>query len=125
MLAGDGNHRDIALALMDLGATCCLARSPQCTSCPFERTCLWRAAGMPQANIARSPAPRFEATARFARGRIVAALGDQPHRRDELLDLFHEPHRDKLDLYIEGLVRDGLVEVRGDEIALAGDKLRG
>ncbi len=120
-LAGGANHRDTGLALMDLGATTCLARAPRCDSCPLHDGCRWRAAGMPEAKVAPVPAPRFETTARFARGRIVAALGDRPHDRNELLMLFPEPHRQNLDRYLDGLVRDGLVEVRSGEIALAGD----
>ena len=31
---------DYTQAIMDLGATCCTSRNPQCASCPLEATCL-------------------------------------------------------------------------------------
>lgn len=31
---------DYTQAIMDLGATCCTARNPQCTDCPLKTTCL-------------------------------------------------------------------------------------
>ena len=34
-------------ALMDLGATCCVARQPQCSHCPLAQACRARAAGDP------------------------------------------------------------------------------
>lgn len=40
---------DYAQALMDLGATVCTPRNPQCGDCPLQTTCLARGAGQPEA----------------------------------------------------------------------------
>jgi len=48
-------------ALMELGATRCLPRSPRCGGCPLERMCRARAAGLEQ----RIPAPRTATTRRL------------------------------------------------------------
>ncbi|MEO8633519.1 MAG: A/G-specific adenine glycosylase, partial [Chloroflexota bacterium] len=57
-------------ALMDLGATVCLARTPRCESCPIAAAC--RSCGN-----AALPAPRrqtaFATSDRRVRGRIIAA----------------------------------------------------
>ena len=66
------------LAVMDLGATICKASSPACEACPLARGCAWLAAGRPDSRpaIPKAEAVPFEATARFARGRIVAMLAE-------------------------------------------------
>jgi A/G-specific adenine glycosylase len=62
-------------ALMDLGATVCLARSPRCDVCPVAEICRSRG------RVVRA-APRrqvaFATSDRRVRGRIVAALRDAP-----------------------------------------------
>ncbi len=76
-------------ALMELGATICRARVAECLHCPLREVCqsagritalaaqAAQAAQSAQAGAKRSaPAPRFEETARFARGRIIATLGE-------------------------------------------------
>lgn len=40
---------DYAQALMDLGATVCTPRNPQCGICPFQKACLAKANGNPEA----------------------------------------------------------------------------
>jgi A/G-specific adenine glycosylase len=52
--------------LMDLGATLCLARRPQCERCPLEELCVARAQGAPE----RYPVK----TRKLKRGRRVHAL---------------------------------------------------
>ncbi|MCU0804268.1 MAG: A/G-specific adenine glycosylase [Burkholderiales bacterium] len=58
-------------ALMDLGATVCVARAPACDRCPVSATCAARVRGMPAA----FPAPRPRRTL--------------PHRRTAMLVLLH------------------------------------
>jgi A/G-specific adenine glycosylase len=89
-------------AMMELGATVCRPRRPACGECP-----LWRGCAGPDALPARER-PRgepFEASDRWARGRLLAALvaGEAPpplpaERRERAL---------------AGLERDGLI-VRGE-----------
>ena len=120
-VAGPASHRDIGLALMDLGATVCTARGPRCDACPVRVLCAWRAAGFPQSAVTTTPAQPFEETARFARGRIVAALGRKPQTVAELLTLLPEQHADRLDSYLSALAADGLIERGGEIVRLAGD----
>jgi A/G-specific adenine glycosylase len=87
-----------AQALMDLGATVCLARIPRCGACPL-------APGCPSRGRRFEPLrkqSRFEGSFRQRRGRVLrlVAAGPQPLR-----DL----DRDAVD----ALTRDGLVAVAG------------
>jgi A/G-specific adenine glycosylase len=88
-------------ALMDLGATVCLARAPACDRCPLaaqchtfaqlrERTLFPSGAELPALRVADAPAsytakPRpakpsqpFKESSRYFRGRVVAALRTVP-----------------------------------------------
>jgi A/G-specific adenine glycosylase len=82
-------------AMMELGATVCRPRTPRCGECPVRRGC----AGGPTTSRPRG-AERFEDTARWARGRVIAALvtGETP-----------PPVAERI---LAGLERDGLI-VRG------------
>ena len=67
-------------ALMDMGATLCNPRNPRCDACPAARWCRY-AAGERPASVAgsaakRHPAPVFETTTRWLRGRILARARD-------------------------------------------------
>jgi A/G-specific adenine glycosylase len=88
-------------AMMELGATVCRPRRPLCGECPLQAGCAGPDAIAPRA---RQRGECFEATDRWARGRLLAALvaGEEPpalpaERRERAL---------------AGLERDGLV-VRG------------
>lgn len=94
-------------ALMDLGATICRARSADCDACPAAAVCA--SAGrvqIPPRRAKGSPAPKFEDTDRYVRGRVVAALaGGAP--------LPVEVGEERLERALAGLERDGLI-VRED-----------
>jgi A/G-specific adenine glycosylase len=114
-------HRN--LALMDLGAMVCQARQPACAECPLRSGCAWRAAGYPvEPNPQRESPPRFEDTARFARGRIVAWLRErEAGSRAEVAAMLPPRHREEAGTYLAALERDGLVERREDGVwELAG-----
>lgn len=67
-----------------------------------------------QSPSANQPVPKFETTARFARGRIVDSLRESPATTDELREMLPERHRVSVDGYLAGLAKDGLVvEVDG------------
>lgn len=106
------NARDHNLALMDLGAMVCTARNPDCAACPVAGQCGWRESGYPPSNApARPAAPRFETTARFARGRIVDFLRGRPQAsRDALVSALPPEHHAALDGYLDALLRDGVLE---------------
>ena len=91
-------------AIMDLGATVCTARAPRCDACPLAEACRSRgrvAVGPPARR--REPPVRFEDTARYVRGRVLAALvrGATPSVPGV------SPAR--LERALEGLEHDGLI----------------
>jgi A/G-specific adenine glycosylase len=92
-----------AQALMDLGATICLARVPRCDACPLTKEC-------PSCGTRESPArkqARFEGSFRQRRASLLRTVADRP------LAL-----RDCDDEAVRSLERDGLVVVRDGIVAL-------
>ena len=92
-------------AMIDLGATVCHRRDPECDRCPVRRWCA--------APGADAPAPtfqsRFEGSDRQGRGRLVDALRAGPVAWDDLPAVMGWPD-DPTRAYVvaEGVVRDGL-----------------
>jgi len=88
--AADGfvPHRaaaDWAHALMDLGATICVARAPRCDACPITAWCRTTRTGSAPMTAGprsrRGPDARstpFPSTSRWLRGRILDCLRDAP-----------------------------------------------
>ena len=69
---GRGLHgRDRLLALMDLGATVCTARTPECSACPVRRRCATRG---PLAGEVRARQAPFAGSFRQRRGQVMAVL---------------------------------------------------
>ncbi len=69
--------------LMDIGATFCRKRDPRCASCPVAVGCMFASAGLAapvQGSLERGSkkgrTPRFEATTRWLRGRILDRVRD-------------------------------------------------
>lgn len=94
-----------AHALMDLGATVCLARVPRCSVCPLAGGCPSRGRRYPPLR----KQSRFEGSFRQRRGstlRLVAV------RARALADLDAEA--------VDALARDGQVEVEHEIVALPG-----
>jgi A/G-specific adenine glycosylase len=104
---------EFSVAVMELGALVCTARTPDCGRCPVARDCRWRAAGCP-APATRPPAQRYEGTDRQVRGRLLAVLRDRhvPVAEAELHAVWHDPGQRARAL--DGLVADGLVEPLAD-----------
>lgn len=111
--------RDHNLALMDLGALVCTARNPACEACPLRGSCAWRSASFPASPRTAKPAPRFETTARFARGRIIEALRNAPSlSAGALAALLPPEHAARIEAYLTALARDGLITRSGEDCAL-------
>jgi A/G-specific adenine glycosylase len=110
-----------SIALMELGALVCTARSPRCGECPIAGTCAWRLAGFPAyAGPAVRP-QRFTGTDRQVRGLLLDVLRatSQPVRRPLLDAAWHDPvQRDRA---LDSLVADGLIDPLPDgRFALPG-----
>lgn len=94
-----------AQALMDLGATICIARVPHCPRCPLETVC-------PSRGIREDPARKqgpFEGSFRQRRASTLRLVAQSSRKRDTLDDEA-----------VRALERDGLVVVRNGLVALPG-----
>jgi A/G-specific adenine glycosylase len=92
-----------AQALMDLGATICLARIPRCGECPLTTLC-------PARGIREEPARKqgpFEGSFRQRRAQTLRTVADTP---SALADLDGEA--------VRSLARDGLVVVEDGTVVL-------
>lgn len=74
------------IAVMELGALVCTARSPRCEECPVAAQCAWIAAGRPEPHYKPKGQP-WHGTDRQVRGAMMAVLrhSSAPVDRDELL----------------------------------------
>ena len=103
-------------ALMDLGATVCVARAPRCPECPLESLCVARARGP----IA-SPAPRrqaaFATSDRRVRGHILRVLRGEP-AGVTLAALSRRVADERVPRLVEVLTGEGLVERAGRRVRL-------
>ncbi len=108
-------------ALMELGATVCTARTPDCTRCPLPR-CAWVAAGRPRQESTRRT-QKYEGTDRQARGRLLDVLRAATEPVDRLrLDLAWTRDPGQRDRALDSLLVDGLIEqTRDGRFALAGE----
>lgn len=101
-----------SVAVMELGALVCTARSPRCADCPVASICAWRAAGFPpSAALARRP-QAWHGTDRQARGRLMAVLRDADHvdrvSPSRLASAW--PDGEQRSRALASLLADGLVE---------------
>jgi A/G-specific adenine glycosylase len=92
-----------AQALMDLGATICLARIPRCEACPLAAECPSRGARFEPLR----KQPRFEGSFRQRRAQTLRLVAERPHSTSELDAEV-----------VEALAKDGLVSVGGSLVTL-------
>ncbi len=121
-----GSCRDWNQALMDLGATICVARKPRCLVCPIRSLC--KAFDGGNGAIAERKAvyrsSPFKTTRRYFRGRILAVLRDAPaggmtiSALGEMLPDRPERHGYELRLLLETMTSDGLLTVAGETVRL-------
>jgi A/G-specific adenine glycosylase len=122
ILPNDSRAPRFSIALMELGATVCTARSPQCGLCPLQ-VCAWRSAGFPPSTEPVRRAQKYAGTDRQVRGRLLDVLraNDAPVDRAQL-DVAWLTHPTQRDRALHSLLTDGLVEETADgQFALAGE----
>jgi len=106
----DGDYPNMNLAIMELGALVCRARSPRCDDCPLMAECAWREAGFPldTAVMPKKQAP-YAGSDREARGRLLEVLRNrsEPVGLSELLAA-HSP-ASQARRALDSLLADGLV----------------
>lgn len=102
--------RTWSVAVMELGALVCSARSPRCSDCPVADLCAWQVAGRPAYSGPARKGQAWEGTDRQLRGALLAVLraSDTPVQRATLEALSdNEIQRERC---LDSLVADGLVE---------------
>ncbi|MGA5702183.1 A/G-specific adenine glycosylase [Peterkaempfera bronchialis] len=99
-----------AVAVMELGALVCTARTPRCGGCPVAAMCAWRLAGSPPYEGPPRRGQTYAGTDRQVRGKLLAVLREAHGEvsQAELDAVWHEPVQRARAL--DGLVADGLVE---------------
>ncbi|SHK57526.1 A/G-specific adenine glycosylase [Nocardiopsis flavescens] len=98
------------VAVMELGALVCTARSPACADCPIAVQCAWTAAGRPAYSGPPRRGQTYAGTDRQARGRLLAVLRDsaEPVAKPALDAVWDDGvQRERA---LDGLVADGLVD---------------
>ncbi|OBI34399.1 A/G-specific adenine glycosylase [Mycobacterium sp. E2238] len=122
LLPADDRAPRYSVALMELGATVCTARSPRCGLCPLAR-CAWRDAGHPPAQGPARRVQTYAGTDRQVRGRLLDVLrgNASPVTRAEL-DVAWLTDTAQRDRALYSLLADGLVAQTADgRFALAGE----
>ena len=123
LLPNDDTAPVFSVALMELGAIVCTARTPRCGICPLGR-CAWRDAGYPPAQGPARRVQSYAGTDRQVRGLLldVLRLSDFPVTRAEL-DVAWLTDTAQRDRALDSLLADGLVARTADGLfALAGEE---
>ncbi|MET7327351.1 A/G-specific adenine glycosylase [Nonomuraea sp. NPDC005650] len=98
------------VAVMELGALVCTARSPRCADCPISSVCAWRLAGKPPHAGPARKGQTYAGTDRQCRGRLLEVLrkahGPVPKAA---LDVVWDDAVQR-ERALDGLIADGLAE---------------
>jgi A/G-specific adenine glycosylase len=114
--------RTWGVAVMEMGALVCLARSPRCEACPIRDLCAWQQAGRPPYEGPPRLGQPWHGTDRQCRGVILALLRatSSPVTAREVEAAWRTDVA-QLERCLDSLVTDGLVEpVSGDRFRLPG-----
>lgn len=112
--AEDTEAATFSIAMMELGALVCTARTPQCAACPIRDRCAWLAAGAPAYDGPRRAPQAFAGTDRQVRGRLLDVLRDAAGPVDRAaLDLAWNDAGQR-DRCLDSLLVDGLAEQLSD-----------
>lgn len=137
-----GNAYDWNQALMDMGATICTSNNPHCTDCPLQASCqayqeMSQHSLFPSGTVLRQlkkvaekkssyQAQPFTSTNRYFRGRIVDFLRSVPASEriplpvlgPQIKPQFQEQDLPWLQKIVQGLVRDGLLDMTEEGVRL-------
>ncbi|HEY5697063.1 MAG TPA: A/G-specific adenine glycosylase [Acidimicrobiales bacterium] len=108
-------------AMLDLGATVCRARAPDCGRCPVATSCAWRGGAGPDPAVGSAGVSgrqsRFEGSDRQGRGRLVDALRHGPVS-DVATATGWPEDPERAERVAQTLVADGLAVRVGDTLTL-------
>lgn len=113
--AGREDAVAFSVAIMELGALVCTARSPDCDACPIASSCAWVAGGRPAWDGPRRRTQTYAGTDRQVRGMLLDVLrdGDGTATAARLDAVW--PDEAQRARALASLVGDGLVE-RSDDL---------
>ena len=116
--AGREDAVAFSVAIMELGALVCTARSPDCEACPIASSCAWVVAGRPAWDGPRRRTQTYAGTDRQVRGMLLDVLrdGDGTATAARLDAVW--PDEAQRARALASLVGDGLVERSGDLYSL-------
>ncbi|WP_245681590.1 A/G-specific adenine glycosylase [Actinomadura kijaniata] len=103
-----------SVAVMELGALVCTARSPRCVDCPVLDRCEWQLAGRPAYDGPPRRGQTYTGTDRQCRGRLLAVLREAhgPVEKAALDVVWSDAvQRERA---LDGLIADGLVDPLDD-----------
>ncbi|MBA8954094.1 A/G-specific adenine glycosylase [Actinomadura namibiensis] len=103
-----------SVAVMELGALVCTARSPRCVDCPVLDRCEWQLAGRPAYDGPPRRGQTYTGTDRQCRGRLLAVLREahEPVEKAALDVVWSDAvQRERA---LDGLIADGLVDPLDD-----------
>lgn len=105
-----------SVAVMELGALVCTARSPRCPQCPVLDRCAWVLAGRPPHDGPRRRGQAWAGTDRQVRGRLLQLVRESPDplSLDELRPAWPDDDAKRLRC-LDALVADGLLEPLDDD----------
>ena len=112
--AEPGRAARFSVAVMELGALVCVARTPRCAVCPVRTDCAWRLAGSPAPDGPPRRVQQFAGTDRQVRGRLLDVLrgADGPVAAPQLDEAWADAvQRSRC---LDSLLADGLVEQTAD-----------
>ena len=101
------------VAVMELGALVCQARSPRCDDCPVVDLCAWVAAGRPPHEGPPRRGQAWHGTDRQVRGAVLQLLRESPGPLARTALASAGPDPDQVDRCLASLVEDGLIEPQG------------
>ena len=101
------------VAVMELGALVCQARSPRCEECPVLDLCAWVAAGRPAHDGPARRGQAWHGTDRQVRGAILQQLRDSTGPVSRTALAAAGPDAGQVDRCLASLVEDGLLEPHG------------
>ncbi|WP_238695317.1 A/G-specific adenine glycosylase [Ornithinimicrobium flavum] len=115
LLPGDGREAATwSVAVMELGALVCTARSPR-LACPVADVCAWRLAGSPPYDGPPRRGQAWEGTDRQCRGRLLQTLRESPGPVPGTRLRACWPDALQRERCLDALVSDGLVEPLDDD----------
>jgi A/G-specific adenine glycosylase len=103
-----------SVAMMELGALVCTARTPHCVDCPLAGSCAWRLAGRPAHDGPPRRGQTYAGTDRQCRGRLLAVLRDAPGPVDKAAFDIVWSDAVQRERALDGLIADGLVASLAD-----------